>query len=194
MFRYPNGTTEVVPQVGGILAYYLLFGQNVKAFPAGFQMLSGDSNRRAFTLPTPDPPKSMWTDADLTQSALAQKALGFNCLNYGAAAEPSLGRHQMPDRGFLDSQCVDGLRLEVAFPSCWNGKDLDTSDHKSHVAYSSLIFDGTCPDEFPTRVPTLFFETIFWTPKYKGMAGDFVLSNGDGSGKFCGFNKLRITV
>jgi len=183
MFRYPNGTVESVPQVGGMLAYYLLFGNNVKAFPAGFQMLSGDSTRRNFTLPFPDPPKSLWTVSDLSQTALAQKALGFNCLNYGDKPEPSLYRHSLPERGFIDSQCADGLRLEVAFPSCWNGKDMDSPNHKSHVAYSSLIFDGSCPTGFNVRVPTIFFETIFWTPKFKGVAGAFVLSNGDETGK-----------
>ena len=183
MFRYANGTVEAVPQIGGLLAYYLLLGKNIKAFPAGFQMLAGDTSRRNFTLPSPDPPKSLWTQRDLTQSALAQKSLGFNCLNYAKSAEPSLYRHSLPGKGFIDSTCKDGLRLELAFPSCWNGQDLDTADHKSHVAYSSLIFDGSCPTGYKVRVPTLFFETIFWTPKYKGVNGEFLLSNDDQTGK-----------
>src|SRR5262249_38669487 len=28
-----------------------------------------------------------------------------------------------------------GLRLHVRFPSCWDGKNLDSADHKSHMAY-----------------------------------------------------------
>jgi len=182
MFRYANGTIEAVPQIGGMLAYYLLFGRHVKAFPAGFQMISGDSTRRSFTLPYPDPPKSFWTASDLTQEALAQKAVGFNCLNYHDKPEPSLYRHNLPEKDFIDAQCDDGLRLEIAFPSCWNGQDITAPDHKSHMAYSSLIFDGTCPKGYKTRVPTLFFETIFWTPKFKGVAGEFILSNGDNTG------------
>lgn len=46
------------------------------------------------------------------------------------------------------NSCADDLRLELFFPSCWNGKDLDTRDHKSHMAYSSLVTDGGCPTAF----------------------------------------------
>lgn len=30
----------------------------------------------------------------------------------------------------------------IRFPECWNGVDLDSADHKSHVVYAS---DGVCP-------------------------------------------------
>ncbi|EON67674.1 hypothetical protein W97_06817 [Coniosporium apollinis CBS 100218] len=42
---YANGTIVVVPKVGGMLSYYLLYGENVQAFPAGFRMLAGDGRR-----------------------------------------------------------------------------------------------------------------------------------------------------
>ena len=29
----------------------------------------------------------------------------------------------------------DRLRMDIFFPSCWNGTDLDSYDHKSHLAY-----------------------------------------------------------
>lgn len=34
-------------------------------------------------------------------------------------------------------QCAapDRLRMDIFFPSCWNGTDLDSADHKSHLAY-----------------------------------------------------------
>ncbi|EON62954.1 hypothetical protein W97_02180 [Coniosporium apollinis CBS 100218] len=181
-FMYANGTTVVVPQVGGMLSYYLLYGENVQAFPAGFRMLAGDGRLRNFSWPVPDPPKSNWSPEESTQFALSQKALGFNCLNYKAEAEPTLYRHFMPDKKYLDANCADGLRLELFFPSCWNGKDLDTRDHKSHMAYSSLVIDGNCPSGFETRLPSLLYETIWATQAFKGAEGQFVLSNGDPTG------------
>ncbi|KAJ9641528.1 hypothetical protein H2199_005498 [Coniosporium tulheliwenetii] len=36
-FMYASGTIVVIPQVGGMLSYYLLHGENVQAFPAGFR-------------------------------------------------------------------------------------------------------------------------------------------------------------
>ena len=38
------------------------------------------------------------------------------------------------------------LTLRVTFPDCWDGKNLDSTDHKSHVVYSGTT---GCPSEFP---------------------------------------------
>jgi hypothetical protein len=196
MFEHLDGTFEPVPEIGPMLAYYEFLPRNsppnhIKAFPPGFKMLSGDSRRRNFTLPMPVPEKSLWAASDKTQSALAEKALGFNCLHYGSPNEGAVKRHALPDKGFIDANCYSGLRLELAFPSCWNGKDHDSPDHKSHVAYSSLVIDGDCPAGFETRVPLLFFETIYDTPRFKRIPGRFVLGNGDPTGEFFLQNILR---
>ncbi|KAJ5620984.1 hypothetical protein N7510_004968 [Penicillium lagena] len=181
-FMHPNGSAELVEQVGGMLAYYLLYGENVTAFPQGFRMIAGDPFQRNFTWPVPDPPKSLWKGAQESQRALRQKALGFNCLNYAEAAEPSLYRHFLPNKTFLDEHCTDGIRLELMFPSCWNGKDVDSPDHKSHVAYPSLVMDGTCPEGYETRLVSLFYETIWNTYAFKDKEGFFTLANGDPTG------------
>ena len=187
-FLHSNGTAEMVEQVGGMLAYYLLYNDaanpngKITAFPEGFQMISGDKRQRSFPYPIPDNDKSSWTANQKTQSALSQKALGFNCLNYAATPEASLYRHFLPDKDYLDANCVDGIRLELMFPSCWNGKDVDSDDHKSHVAFPDLVMSGACPEGFGTKLPSLFFETIFNTYAFKGMDGQFVLSNGDPTG------------
>lgn len=146
-------------------------------------MIAGDKRLRNFTWPVPDPPKSSWSGDEASQAALRQKALGFNCLNYEAAAEASLYRHFLPDKDYLDANCLDGLRLELMFPACWNGVDLDSSDHRSHVAYPTAVMGGTCPEGFETQLPSLFFETIWNTYAFAGEDGQFVLSNGDPTGK-----------
>ncbi|KAF7594043.1 hypothetical protein BBP40_010321 [Aspergillus hancockii] len=181
-FQHENGDTEIVNQVGGMLAYYLLYGDNVTAFPENFRMLAGDTYKRDFKWPVPDPPKSEWTGEQASQAALRQKAIGFNCLNYAKAAEPSLGRHFLPNKTYLDEHCTDGVRFEIMFPSCWNGKDADSDDHQSHVVYPSAVMDGTCPEGFETRVVSLFFETIWDTYAFKDKQGKFVIANGDPTG------------
>ncbi|CAL5871421.1 uncharacterized protein PFLUO_LOCUS5671 [Penicillium psychrofluorescens] len=165
-----------------MLAYYLLYGENITAFPQGFRMIAGDPFQRNFTWPIPDPPKSLWKGAQESQRALRQKALGFNCLNYAKAAEPSLYRHFLPNKTYLDEHCTDGIRMELMFPSCWNGKDVDSPDLKSHVAYPSLVMDGTCPEGYETRLVSLFYETIWNTYAFKEKEGFFTLSNGDPTG------------
>lgn len=181
-FVHEDGSVEIVPQIGGMLAYYLLLGEDIKAFPKGFEMLAGDSRLRNFSGPVPDPPTSSWNLEDMSQEALAQKSLGFNCLDYSRQPEGSRYRHFLPDKAFLDQNCGNGIRAEIFFPSCWNGKDVTSKDHKSHVAYPNLIDGGKCPEGFETRLPSLFYETIWNTNAFKGKGGQFVWSNGDPTG------------
>ncbi|KFY07766.1 hypothetical protein V492_06844 [Pseudogymnoascus sp. VKM F-4246] len=137
------------------------------------EMIAGDTNQRNFTAGESDPS---------SQKGLAQKALGFNCLNYEKAAEGSLYRHFMPDKAYLDANCKDGIRAELMFPSCWNGKDTTSKNRMDHVAYPSSVMDGSCPEGFPTRLPGLFYETIWNTAEFIGVDGEFVFSNGDPTG------------
>ncbi|KAJ4412131.1 hypothetical protein N0V85_003713 [Neurospora sp. IMI 360204] len=191
-FQHANGSYELVQQVGGMLAYYLLYTDNanpsggIKAFPPGFRMIAGDTNRRNYTVGNvqdADPQKSDWASLGQTgQADLTQRAIGFNCLNYGKQAEGTLYRHYMPDKDYLDANCADGIRAEMMFPSCWNGKDLDSDNHRSHLAYPDLVMSGSCPKGFETKVPSLMYETIWATNNFIGLPGQFVWANGDVQG------------
>jgi len=177
-FQYPNGTTVMVQQVGGMLAYYLYYLDNVKAFPEGFAMIAGNPSFRNFSGPMPDIPLSYWPTDPTDQFFLQQRALGFNCLDYDKDPEPSLYRHKFPPKEYMDANCKDGIRLELAFPSCGNG-DLTSPDYRSHVAYPSLVKEGNCPEGFDVHYPFLFFETIWATDAFAGVDGTFMLSTGD---------------
>lgn len=144
-------------------------------------MISGDARQRNFTLPTPVPEKSFWKAEDMTQLALAQKSLGFNCLRYDDGAEEALIRFGLPEKSFIDT-CYSGLRLEVQFPSCWNGKDLDSRNHKDHVQFPNLLKTGECPEGFNIRLPVLFYETIYAVADFVKYDGVYTLSNGDPTG------------
>ncbi|KAK3351434.1 hypothetical protein B0H65DRAFT_117959 [Neurospora tetraspora] len=188
-FQHANGSYELVQQVGGMLAYYLLYtddanpSSGIKAFPPGFRMIAGDTNRRNYTVGNvqdADPQKSDWASLGQTsQTDLTQRAIGFNCLNYGKQPEGTLYRHYMPDKDYLDANCADGIRAEMMFPSCWNGKDLDSDNHRSHLAYPDLVMSGNCPKGFETKVPSLMYETIWATNNFIGQPGQFVWANGD---------------
>jgi hypothetical protein len=181
-----TGEYEIVRQVGGMLAYYLLNGENITAFPPDFRMLSGDNTRRQYTAgdpSQPDPEKSLWAQRGETgQDTLAQRALGFNCLNYERDPEATLYRHVLPEKSYLDANCAQGVRFEIMFPSCWNGRDLDSTNHKDHVAFPDLVITGNCPEGFDVRTPSLLYETIWATNEFTGRNGKFVVSNGDDTG------------
>ena len=149
-------------------------------------MIAGDARRRNISLLMPDEKMSFWKGEDITQFGLAQKALGFLCLHYnnpnGEQNEGALDYHYMRNKTFFDNNCPDGMRLELEFPSCWNGKDLTSENHKNHIQYPELRKTGECPDGFKTRTPVLFYETIYDTYAFRNLSGRFVLSNGDPTG------------
>jgi hypothetical protein len=45
------------------------------------------------------------------------------------------------------------LHVRVFFADCWNGRDLDSPDHVSHVAYADNR--GRCPSGYPVPIPQL---------------------------------------
>lgn len=75
---------------------------------------------------------------------------------------------------------------KIFFPSCSDGVNVDSPDHKSHVAYPSGSDSGYCPSNHPYRLISLFYEVIWWTlpfaDQYASGTGEFVLFNGDPTG------------
>jgi hypothetical protein len=100
-----------VTQNGGSLMYYLFRRDNdqipLVAFPEGFRMVTGSPYYRG------------------DQGTLESQALSWACIDYSIAGTPQTG--YIPDRN-----CPDNLRMQLVFPSCWDGVNLDSSDHKSH--------------------------------------------------------------
>jgi len=123
------------------------------AFPDGFRMVAGDAFRRTFN-----------------ESDKAQRAVSFMCLGDG-------GRFN----GFPPHHCHQ-LRSQVYFPSCWDGKNLDTPDHKSHVSYPAIgdYNGGVCPESHPVAIFSIFYEFFFDTGPYTDLK--FAFANGDPTG------------
>eukprot|EP00026_Physarum_polycephalum_P006816 Phypoly_transcript_06869.p1 GENE.Phypoly_transcript_06869~~Phypoly_transcript_06869.p1 ORF type:complete len:534 (+),score=55.81 Phypoly_transcript_06869:56-1603(+) len=173
-YRWPNGSLELVP-TGGLTVYYL--GRSGysqaqahperKAFPRGFRMLSGNPFRRTYDPNSP-----------------ADNAVTFACLSEPGGPET----HNLSVTA--DRYCVDGLRLQIHFPQCWDGVNIDSPNHMDHVAFPIQAPDnGDCPDSHPVRTFDLFFEAFYSIAQFPhGPAphGDgkqhFVLSCGDDSG------------
>jgi len=76
---------------------------------------------------------------------------------------------------FPAKPCPGGIRATIIFPSCWDGKNVDSPDHKSHVAYAPgnyALAGDQCPSTHPVRIPQVMYEVMFDTsgpfsdPKY----------------------------
>ncbi|KAL1895428.1 hypothetical protein Sste5346_005234 [Sporothrix stenoceras] len=171
-FRARNGTFRRVSTfgnelgfnaaTGGQTVYYLTTGNaKVTAFKPGFRMTVGDPSFR--------------TAAQIRKYPM----LTFTCL------QSSMTRSGATT-DFPKGACPAGIMASVRFPTCWNGKDLDSPDHQSHTAYPS---GSACPSTHPVSVPQVFYETYWDTRPFNNKADwpadgtqPFVWSFGDKSG------------
>ncbi len=105
-------------------AYYLRGGGpgRVVAFPAGLKVIAGSS---------------------AATSAQSRAITGWRCSGLRLG-----GLSTTPVACPVGSHAV----LVMRFPDCWNGKDLDSADHQSHMAYRVR---GACPTSHPVRLPRL---------------------------------------
>jgi Domain of unknown function (DUF1996)/WSC domain len=108
--------------------------------------------------------------------SVEQQAISFACLGTQNAETNYLPK----------TNCPDGVRAQVFFPSCWDGVNLDSPDHKSHMSYPSIYNAGYCPSTHPKRFISIFYEIIWRTDEFAGMwwGNDqpFVFSMGDDTG------------
>ena len=86
-------------------------------------------------------------------------------------------RAQWTCRGFEDRftdrypLCPDGSRLlrVLDFPSCWDGRDVDSADHRSHIGFPES--DGECPGD-TVAVPALRMVLAYNVPPGRRFALD----------------------
>jgi Domain of unknown function (DUF1996) len=135
-----------------LVAYYVTSSKRpgrVRPYPLGLMMIAGDGEARG---PITGPLVAEW-----------------GCLGAGTPSTPSIGR------------CPKGskLELDLRFPDCWNGRDLDSADHLSHMAYSAA---GVCPAAHPVAVPELKLKLTYPTrgsPAMRLASGRGYTAHGD---------------
>ena len=133
---------------------------NIQAFPKGFRMTAGNPELRTYT------------------DTLAQNAITHACLGVTG-----------PETNTLPAtNCPDGVRSQVYFPSCWDGVNLDSQGHQCHMSYptGSNYDSGECPASHPYPLMSLFYEFIWGTNNFAndwyGDSQPFVFAMGDATG------------
>lgn len=98
-------------------------------------------------------------DAKATSPQSAGRA-GWQCRNLTSGNTVS--------KQALPPTCPTGDFMEssVVFPNCWNGRNLDSVDHKSHMAYAAAT--AACPSSHPVRLPQLTLAYRFPTNALNG--------------------------
>ncbi|KAI1479962.1 hypothetical protein F4774DRAFT_418543 [Daldinia eschscholtzii] len=182
-FKARNGTYKRVPQMansgfdgvkGGMTVYYMQDGlynfqqtSKVTAFKPGFRMYIGDVNARS------------------KEEIARFRQLTYTCLQDINTRDPQI-------LDFPKEPCPYGIMTALRFPTCWDGKNLDSADHMSHMAYpESGTFEtgGPCPASHPVRMGQLFYEVNWDTRQFNNKedwpedgSQPFVWSFGDSTG------------
>lgn len=59
----------------------------------------------------------------------------------------------------------DEMVAQITFPQCWDGVNLDSPDHKSHMAYADTA-TGYCPASHPVALPELAYRVHYEVTEY----------------------------
>lgn len=129
--------TPVLPRVA--IVYYKsgyrgLKPSDIHAMPPGLRMVAGDSKGAE---------EQQWGPTNII------------CSTPNGELQAPNGANGMPP-----GECVAGseLLVNVSFPQCWDGTNLDSPDHRSHMAYPS---QGACPVTHPVGVPEVMIRAIY---------------------------------
>jgi len=120
-------------------------GSLIKAPPKGLKILAGNSKG--------------------TSSEEAQT--NFSCL-----PGPNSKRKDWPWSREIPTgancEAGDKLNFMISFPQCWDGKNLDSPNHKDHMAYPINLYDQVprgngyaCPASHPIPIPHITFNMWF---------------------------------
>ncbi|MBT0770782.1 DUF1996 domain-containing protein [Kineosporia sp. J2-2] len=131
--------------------------------------LLDDANKKK-TVPMPNGLRMIYGDASLQKNTPAGSQNAFYC-----SGGPLEGKSRSTDGNW--PVCGDGgtVHFMMRFPDCWDGKHLDSPDHKSHVSYGQ---QGDCPKAFPVRIPAVTWSIYYPT---HGVTAGFSLSSGKAS-------------
>lgn len=114
-------------------SYYGVAPQAVIAPPDGLRMIAGDSKA---TAPQARDPYGH----SISSFACNSEFDPFPVVTAGVS---------------IDTYCPEGARqlyMEIRFPQCWDGRNLDSFDHKSHMAYPTGY---GCPASHPVGIPEI---------------------------------------
>jgi hypothetical protein len=144
-----GGTSCKVP--GDKSGYWMptMYNSNQPVMPIGPQVIYYKSGVIDYTSLRPFPAGLKFVVGSPTNTAaqfMNESEQGWECGN--SAFNPTF------------PECIAGAELNVRFqsPSCWDGKHLDSPDHKSHMAYPVA---GRCTAAHPIALPMLEFKMAF---------------------------------
>jgi hypothetical protein len=109
--------------------------REIQVIPAGLRMIAGDSSARG---------PQTWADLSYRN---------WSCHDKSVPGEHS----SIPN-------CAVGdiVMMNIGFPECWDGRNLDSPDHMSHMAYRDYARNGgRCPASHPVALPQISMHVYY---------------------------------
>jgi hypothetical protein len=122
--------------------------QSVQVMPAGLRVIAGNSASATSIPASSDDSHYRW-----------------HCVT-------ATGQHTNYGQTIPNCASGDEVAVEIFFPQCWDGRNLDSSDHRSHMAYAN----NGCPSSHPVPLAELALN-ISWKVETAGQARNFRLSS-----------------
>jgi hypothetical protein len=101
----------------------------IQAFPAGLRIVAGDA----------------------TSFGPQDGISSYSCVRDG---DPSMDGSQLYGKSIPNCPAGSRLWAAVKFPNCWDGKNLDSPNHKSHMSYVDWPTQK-CPAAYPVPLPEI---------------------------------------
>ncbi|WP_155368260.1 DUF1996 domain-containing protein [Catellatospora vulcania] len=152
---YDNATGKPVETTGFRVYYRSLMNTSAGQLPMpnGLRMIVGDAKKRK---PTP-------------RGVSGQ----FFCAYYGPGDVDGVARSSNGNWPVCDGKAT--LHYIMQFPDCWDGKHLDSPDHKAHVSFGR---GNACPRSHPVKIPAITFDIQYAAQGSR--AGFYLASDKDG--------------
>jgi hypothetical protein len=146
-----DGKGNIVVPDQIILYYKTKHPEQTVAMPQGLKMIAGNPTSESFT---------------------AGQRLGWSCGDSGTSYNKS---NRIPNN------CGnDPVNAYIQFPFCWDGRNLDSSNHMSHMAFVSD--NESCPSSHPVRLPQITILMYFPAGNTSGWYLSSDRSNGFNTG------------
>ena len=122
--------------------------------PAGLRMIAGEPMNAGYSQGTQ-------TNAGVTRELQTRR---YDCLIPASIRPPNGTILNGADLQFSEP-CPNGSEIWqlVFFPTCWDGVNLDSPDHKSHMAYVVDVPNNQqlCPPTHPLIIPVIQYNIIY---------------------------------
>lgn len=164
--KFANATTcdgiDLNKSAYWVPALYSEFGERIRYIDPLFYYKTGYHVPAEEVVPMPEGLR-MIAGTPSARSSQDLEVTKFRCESW-TAPEPQFSAGDPLDHIALIPDCEEGdiVEMRLVFPQCWDGENLTSVDHKSHMAYpipaqAPNVGTGYCPETHPVAIPEISY-------------------------------------